>query len=188
MYICRPPVLVSTYFTVLAARPWGTLGFMFKLASNWATTGVTLAARLELQFVVSKGNFHFWLVTAYESHPLIGPWRWLCPNPNLNLRYQLEPPGGGTPEGRPGRMHFADGLYFIWWQRCEALVLRLGKWGDGRDGMTWKSLTERKILNYNSLFAWILMVWFEDMQSPGKKFVKVEQTLEICTDNILLAS
>ena len=130
----------------------------------------------------------FWLVTGFICPSLIGNLSWLHPNPNLNLRYQLEPPGEGTPEGRPGRMHFADGLYFIWWQRCEALVLRLGKWGDGRDGKTWKSLTERRMLNYNSLFA-----WFEGMQwmqppGPGEKFVKVEQTIEICKDNILLAS
>ena len=99
----------------------------------------------------------FWLVTAFEYPSLIGQLSWLHPNPNLNLRYQLEPPGEGTPEGRPGRMHFADGLYFIWWQRCEALVLRLGKWGDGRDGKTWKSLTERRMLNYIQFI--ICMIW-----------------------------
>ena len=62
------------------------------------------------------------LVTCCDCSALIGPLSWLNPNPNSISDYQLEPPGEGTPEGRPGRMHFADGLYFIWWQRCEALV------------------------------------------------------------------
>ena len=102
---------------------------LIPVRDTWQTWHVSHCRRQ--QVTRSQVMSRVQLVTCCDCSALIRPLSWLNSNPNSISDYQLEPHGGGTPEGRPGRMHFADGLYFIWWQTCEALVLktwRMGWW------------------------------------------------------------